>query len=237
MAVHDDSFQVKNIKRGAVPILELKRAINDLIAPTVNTALDSVREYWKKNKAQETLEQVESGINTGHEDAETIVKNTPTTSMKITEDKTDDEISANKDKVLGDAISKNKAAWETKFAAQPFTIVPSEWQGKHFVESAYTKDGAVMKYNQRHLFHQTVNEIKINLEKLDLEDKEAILETAKDLNTMIDLLLISYTKAEGEFNNDSLNQVTPDEVVEDLRMNWGTFLDRYIKKWKQNKNN
>ena len=46
---------------------------------------------------------------------------------------------------------------------------------------------------------------------------------------MIDLLLISYTKAEGEFNNDSFSQVTPEEVVEDLRMNWGTFLDRYTK--------
>ena len=38
-----------------------------------------------------------------------------------------------------------------------------------------------MKYNQRHLFHQTVNEIKINLEKLDLEDKEAIVEMLKIL--------------------------------------------------------
>ena len=235
-AVHDDSFQVKNIKRGAVPILQLKRTINDLIAPTVNSAIASVREYWKKNKAQDTIEQVESGINTGHETAEAVVKNLPNTSMKITEGKTDDEINANRDKILGDTINKNKVAWETKFAAQPFTIVPSEWQGNHFVESAYTKEGAVMKYNLRHLFHENLNEIKSNLEKTDIEDKEVIIEMAKDLNTLIDLLLMSYTRAEGDFNDDSF-QATPEEVVEGLRMNWGTFLDRYIKRWKKDKLN
>ena len=236
-AVHDRSFQVKNIKRGASPILELKKLINHKISPTIKTAIDTVREVWDKNKSADDLEKQASGLSTDHDEAENIVKNTPGSKMKIVEGKTEDEIKENREKIVGNIIKQNQAAWETKFAAQPFTIVPSEWQGKHFLESAYTRDGAVMKYNQRHLFHQTINDIKADLEKASIEDKDAIVEVAKKLNTMIDLLLISYTKAEGDFSSDSFTKVTPEEVVEELRMNWGTYLDRYIKKWNQSSDN
>lgn len=236
-AIHDRSFQVKNIKRGAVPTLELKKLINNLIAPTVHEAISECQKVWAKTAALEEKEKTQSGILTGHEEAEEVVKNTPSTGMNITSDKPEEEILKDRERMIGEVIKQNQVAWETKFASQPFTIVPAEWQGNHFVETAYDKNGAILKYNYRHLFHQTLSQIKNDIENVSGDDKETVLELAKELNTMIDLLLISYTRAEGQFHNDSFSNVTPEDVVEDLRMNWGTYLDRYLKKWKQNKNN
>lgn len=48
-AVLDSQFTVKNIKRGSVPIRELKQALKERIEPTRQKALEQIRNHWKES--------------------------------------------------------------------------------------------------------------------------------------------------------------------------------------------
>ena len=59
----DRVFQVKNIKRGAVPIHELKQAIYELINPTVLNYQGEIRRIWDE-KAEKKKEEERQRVNT-----------------------------------------------------------------------------------------------------------------------------------------------------------------------------
>ena len=94
------------------------------------------------------------------------------------------------------------------------------------MQVGHTAKGAVLSYNDRHPFHKKLLEIKQVIEKN--EDPKNTILAAKKLNNIIDLLLISYCKAELTFDNE--DKMTAEELVEELRINWGRFLQRYLKK-------
>ena len=73
-AVHDKSFVVKNIKTGAKPKKELKRAITAAAGPLYKNALQKVLQQWDKYEADLEIESRNSTTGTGHEVAENIAK-------------------------------------------------------------------------------------------------------------------------------------------------------------------
>jgi hypothetical protein len=123
-----------------------------------------------------------------------------------------------------------RAQWETKFETQPFTIIDNSWKSSEFVQVGHTAKGAVLSYNSRHPFHKELYKIKEIIEKNN--NPEDTIKAAKKLSSLIDLLLISYCKSELAFDYD--DEMSPEELVEDLRMNWGRFLERYLKKINDN---
>jgi hypothetical protein len=54
---------------------------------------------------------------------------------------------------------------------------------------------------------------------------------AKRLKLLIDLLLISHSKAEAMFNPS--DTYTVEKLLEQLRMNWGHYLSNYIDTYKR----
>jgi hypothetical protein len=229
-AKFDKQFTVKNIKRGAVPVIELKRAISEKVKGVITNLRVKIKEQWKEYHAQQLINESESGITTGHEDAEKVL---------IKQVKTKDPLTIKSDKkelekkitsqLLDERHKKQRAEWEAKFKSQPYTILDSEWAGSEFVELGYTKEGAVMKYNLTHPLHVEIAEL-INAMEAET-DAEKMKAKAKRLKGIIDLVLISYCKAE--------KQVDPDDKVtnvfdflEDLRKNWGNYLRRYIRDYK-----
>ena len=223
----DKSFIVKNIKRGAVPVLTLRHAINDKIKGITKQALEKVRDDWAKYEQEKKDEEKKNKTFTGHEEAENIAKKTPQEKNTLTKDKDPKKLTQEAtDKLLTEQQKQMRAQWETKFETQPFTIIDNSWKGNEFVQVGHTAKGAVLSYNDRHLFHKKLLEIKKIIEKSD--NPEDTREAAKKLNNLIDLLLISYCKAELAFDNE--DKMTPEDLVEDLIINWGRFLERYLKK-------
>ena len=55
-AVHDKSFVVKNIKTGAKPVRELKKAITAAAGPLYKNALEKVKQQWDKYEADLEIE-------------------------------------------------------------------------------------------------------------------------------------------------------------------------------------
>ena len=67
-------FVVKNIKTGAKPVRELKKAITAKVGPLYKNALEKVKQQWDKYEADLEIEARRSNTGTGHEIAENIAK-------------------------------------------------------------------------------------------------------------------------------------------------------------------
>ena len=225
-ANHDKSFVVKNIKTGAKPIRELKRAISAAAGHLFKNGCEKVTEQWEKYAADYIIEQKKSGTSTGHEDAENIAKGQKGPKDRLTEGKNEKELANTALEMLNEKERQARAAWEAKFKSQPYTIVDSEWKGDDFVQIAYTKDGAVMKYNLSHPLHKEIISISASME--NESDPEKLKLNAKRLKVVNDLILLSFCKAEKQ-NDDSLEISNTEDFLEDLRLNWGRYLKRYVK--------
>jgi hypothetical protein len=225
-AVLDRAFTVKNIKQGAVPTRELKETLAEHIEPTRNTALDAVREKWAQSRAKKQQGEQQKGTSTGHESAENTAKETPIPRNVIDQSKDQEkEAEAFVEKWRQDADEEEKAAWREKFKGQPFTIVDDEWRGPHFFETYHMGGSSVLSYNNRHIFFEDLREIQATLDQQSGNNPEA----AK-LRDLVDILIMSYGKAEAMFDNEL--QMRAEDFSDQLRAAWGNYLKSYIKTWR-----
>lgn len=227
-AILDREFTVKNIKRGAVPSQELKEKLRDMINPTRNTAVEEVQKDWKQKNLQEQSDsRKQKGLLTGHEKAEEIAKQTATDKNK---DKKLDPKAVEK---AADSVAKNsdeREQYKQIFGQQPFTIVDDQWSGNSFWEVTHMGGADLLRYNQRHKFFEVLSEIRKRI-----RDGETSIDLTEDLISLVDLLLISYAKAEQKYSADE--QFTAEELLELQRNNWGDYLRQYLKTAEQNRGN
>lgn len=224
-AVLDKVFMVKNIKRGAVPIPQLKDAIHKAITSTRKTCVERVQEVWAAEKAQRAIEKEKSAVDTGHSDAEEVAGKTKTARTQIDKGKDlDSEAKKLADRLEADATERERSQWVTKFKSQPFTIHDGKWKGTTFFDPHFLGGTAVLEYNMQHVFFEILNEIR-----RAIDDEENLQDNAHRIKTLIDLLLISFVKAEGMF--DQGLELKSEDFVEQLRANWGNYLQSYVKTW------
>lgn len=224
-AVLDSAFMVRNIKRGAVPIKELKVLIKDKIEPTRNTAIQTVQEVWQRVKAEK--DKSSSKANGAHSEAEVAAKATPSPKNIIDVDKNlDEEAKKITEALLTDATQQQKTQWETKFKSQPFTIMDAYWKGSDFIETDHLGGADVIKYNTNHAFFHEINSIKDELNK-----SSDSTEIARKIIALLDLLLMSFSKAEAMFEKGE--KLSPENFSEVLKNQWGNYLSSYIKSWRE----
>lgn len=228
-AVLDRAFEVKNIKRGAVPSKQLKQHIKELIQPTRDHCLEEVRKIWAANKQKKKEEdaQKEDKVKRAgdHERSEKVAKKTPTDSSVIDEGKDFDKEADQFINNLGDQYDdEQKAALKGIFSTQPFSIMEQTWAGPQFFESHHLGGKSVLDFNMRHTFFEIVYGIIA-----DLEGDGDPYVAAKSLKDLLDLLIIAYAKAETRFAKDQ--EMDAETFLEMLRSNWGQYLMSYVKTW------
>ena len=226
----DKSFVVKNIKTGAKPVKELKRAITSAAGHLFQSACTRVTDQWDKHLADILIEAKNSGTLTGHEEAENIAKGQKGPKDRLTEGKDENDLRKKALEILDEKEKRQSAAWEAKFKSQPYTIVNSEWKGDDFVQIAYTKDGAVLKYNLAHPLHKEIENITSSME--DETDPVKLRNNAKKLKVVSDLIMLAYCKAEKQ-NDETIDIPNTEDFLEDLRLNWGRYLKRYVNDYKE----
>lgn len=227
-AILDKSFAVKNIKRGAVPVATLKQAIKEEIKPTILNFREQISEHWKKRKiekAQEKLaQQSEDGTSTGHEEAEGVAKKSDTQKPKATPETQANAIEL-ASQIKANETAERQAAWATKFASQPYTLIDESWKSPEFIEIHPLGGTDVIKYNLKHPFIEELYNLVEQIQNSDI-DKEL----AMKLKSLIDLLIISYAKSESMF--DKQKEFKAEKFFEDLKINWGQYLKSYLETWK-----
>jgi len=226
-AVLDRAFTVKNIKQGAVPSRELKETLAEHIEPTRKTAIEEVRELWAKNKVKKTTTVNTKSVLTGHEFAERAAEEAKIPKNVI--DKNKDPVFETREfveKWRKDADETEKAAWREKFKNQPFTIIDEEWKGPHFFDTYHMGGSSILSYNNRHSFFEELQKISSILVR-EAEENPVALE----LRALIDILIMSYGKAEAMFDNEM--QLRAEDFAEQLRSQWGYYLKSYIQSWRE----
>jgi hypothetical protein len=232
-AVLDRAFTVKNIKRGAVPVYDLKRAIYDQMKPTMDSANRIVSDFWKDSKAKKDQQERDNnslGVVTGHEAAEAVAAKTPTDKSSIDKHKTPEQTKNEAEKIATevrkDGDQQKRDALAAKFASQPFTIIDENWRGPDFFETNHLGGKDVIRYNLEHPFFQ---EIYKNIDQNSVGGSQSA--SNQKLGELVDLLIISYSKSEAKFERDQ--SMTAEDFIEFLRVNWGQYLKSYLNTWKR----
>lgn len=225
----DRAFTVKNIKRGAQPVPQLRKVLKEKITPTRNSVLEKVRAAWAAEELRQATPDAggQDSFNSGHTKAESVAKRARSKTPAGPLDKNVDPQKSQNDVLaaLQSYDDLQKAALKAQFASQPFTIVNEQWPGKDFLETNHMGGTALLKYNMRHDFHRKTKELMDAL----TQSPESAPQIAEKLKTLIDLTFISYAKAETMFDREE--SLTAEAFIDHLRANWGRFLEVYVKTW------
>ena len=217
----DSCFDVKNIKRGANPEVELKRLIKEKITPTYKTALSNIRKLWDENKKADENERDDGGRSShfGAEQAAKRIDSKLQSSRKNAEVSIEEATKKIADETLADLENVEREKILALFEAQPFTISNSNWRGSVHWELEHYGGKTLLQYNLSHIFFKKYYEIVDAL----IEDDAA----ARKLKDLIDLMHISIAKSQSMFSEDSMS-------ISNFNNQWGMFLENYVRNWSEN---
>jgi hypothetical protein len=224
--VLDMAFVVKNIKRGAVPNTDLKVALKKKLQATINKTREDVQDFWKKKSTEpDPGVDLPAGVG-GHEQSQKIAQVASVPAGKLAADM-DTEIEIDKVSLgLSDGKKDEAARWKAIFQSQPFTIGEKGWPGATFVDIHYMGGSDALIYNNRHKFFEIFNIIRS-----EVKDGINLEFNAERLTTLIDMLLIAYAKAESSMSPSE--KMSPNDLIDHLKNNWGHFLKTYLTTWQE----
>jgi len=235
--VLDRYFSVKNIKRGARFVRQLREEIEKLIGPSILQCRKDVKACWDKNKQQDVSEKVET--QTSHDDAETAVQSANPVPSKAGAKKTEEEKVAEVRDILS-PIVKSEAelnAWLESVQSKPCTIVDNEgthWKGSTFLDIIPQGGNTIIEYNRAHDFFRFIYELLADLDEArSKKDHDGVAEIAHRLKVAIDLLFMAYAKAEGVLDPEHEQRI--DETLQILRTNWGANLQNFVRSYLNSK--
>jgi hypothetical protein len=226
----DRSFHVKNIKRGAVPSTELKKAIAEKVIAWIKKQREEISDHWKK-KHNEPEPGEETPIGGGsHKRSEKIAGKAGVPLGRIEEGKDYGTEIDNAAKAVSGNKLEEEARWKAKFLSQPFTIGELAWPGPTFVDIHFMGGSDALFYNTRHIFFEILSSIK-----QEIKDGINVEFNAERVTVLIDMLLIAYAKSESMLNlNDKLTAL---DLIDRLKSNWGQYLKTYMTTWQKDFDN
>lgn len=222
----DECFKVRNVKKGAEPFNGLRDKLKELIFKTVENLRQQIRVTWGKTEAHE---HQTAGV---HSEAEEIAAKTEARSPKpragqdVSEKERDEKI-RDAAKILTQENPDRQESVEDQIRRRPFTVVAASWPGSEIFEIEHLGSNVIVKLNMRHPFYQAV--YRPLLDRLDAMSADSHSEEERELarltQTGLDLLILSYARAEGMHANGS-------EHYSDLRTQWGMYLKNMVQEWK-----
>jgi len=218
-AVLDKAFTVKNIKRGAVPTPDLREEIQNQINPTRKQVKKDVKDLWDEEKARE-------GEGNDHDQAESIFSNTTTPRNVIDKDKAPEQEAPKIAERFGGDDETEVEKLKTKLLQDLITIEEKHWLGSDFFNTNHYGGKDYLVYNKSHQFFEKLDKI---MERILVEYPDS--QVHKDLKTLIDLLLVSYSKSEAMFPAGKTMRV--EDFIESIKTDWGKYLNQFIRTWNE----
>jgi hypothetical protein len=220
--VLDRAFTTKIIKRGANPVPDLRKHIYEKLSPWIRKQRETVSRDWKETEIDSASNPLaQPSI---HHLSEVIAKKTATQKSLIAIDKDPAKSAEDLAKQLAQGNEEKRTHLESQFKNQPYTVVETTWPGGTFIDIQHMGGSDALLYNQMHVFFVALSNIRKNI-----ESSSEISEDARRLTTLIDLVLISYAKAESLFRPD--DHLSATHFIDTLKSNWGNLLKNYIENW------
>jgi hypothetical protein len=230
--VLDNWFQVKNIKRGAAPLKELREELQKRINSIRKTLVEKVQNYWNTLEEPHTP-PVGMDHDPKHSESTQIAKDT------IQDIKPKDIFSKDKEPEneienfiktrFGDITPEKAIAFIEYFRSRSITILERPSNSANFFETTHFGNGkSNITYNTNHVFSnkyfQILNDLKSSEDSINNLNQQQVL-------ILVDLLLIAYSMAESQFDKDA--KLRAEDFLEDLMRNWGKFLRDLLKTWNE----
>ena len=226
----DNWFQVKNIKRGAAPLKELREELEKQVNPKRASLVKEVQKYWDKIE-EPPPPPTGVGVPTSHGKSAKIASDT------IQDTKPKDNLSKDKepeneiDKFIksrfGDVPPDKAKAFVEYFRNNLITILERPSNSANFFEITHFGSGkSNITYNTNHVFSSKYFQI---LNDLKTEDTANL--NQQQILILIDLLLIAYSMAESQFDPEATYKA--EDFFEDMMRNWGKFLRDLLKTWSE----
>ncbi|WP_280181756.1 ATP-binding protein [Nocardia farcinica] len=218
----DEFFQVRNVKRGAVPVDKLREELRKWLDRPVRAGRRRIRKHWDEVETQkrattqahdevtDVVAQVEKTAPMGQAGKQL----TEQQSQQLIQDLFDD---------LGITDDKEQAEQvREQIDSKPITLVDGGWPGKEIFEITHLNGKAIVRLNHRHPF---IRDIYDPLKAVADEgasglDREELVALARKAEKGLDVLFLAYAKAE--------NLHTDPEQFDDLRSYWGQFTRSYL---------
>lgn len=222
----DSEFSVKNIKRGAVPVRELKVKILELIKPTFQTQLAKIRDYrqrLKREKEDDNKEDnVEIGVSGIHSATNTLLKEAKATLLKNDRKKPEEA-----DLRIAKAVNPEIEGAEIKkvidgLRDNGITIDEREALGEEFIIMEHGNNLKTLLYNTNSTFYKSYRSILDEIEKKDSG-------IAEDYRILMDLIFVGYMLAEAKI--DPEEEFDGATFTTEIKSNWALSLTKILKKW------
>jgi hypothetical protein len=228
----DNWFQVKNVKRGAAPLKELREELQRRINTIRATLIKEVQSYWDSLN-EPTISPKGVNVDQNH------IKSTRIATDTIEDTKPKDKLSKDKEPEneiekfiksrFGDIPQDKANAFIDYFRNNLITILERPSNSANFFEITHFGSGkSNITYNTNHVFSNKYFEI-INDLKSDESSTNNI--NQQQILILIDLLLIAYSMAESQFDPDA--NYKAEDFFEDMMRNWGRFLRDLLKTWSE----
>lgn len=223
----DECFQVRNVKKGAEPIDALRDKLSALIHKSVMTMRKEVSTHFDEEEARVQMDQ---GV---HAEAERIAAETQRTARKpqagkeMPKEEVERRIDQAAETLVKDVPEPlkpvKKAQVKAKIEQQPVTIIPEPWPGQEMIQISHLGSQALVKLNMQHPFYQNIYAKLLAAEQQDDDPKTKDLAKATRLG--IDLLIVGYARAEGQFADTS--------QFDHLRTHWGLEVRTLVEHWRK----
>lgn len=223
----DQEFAVKNIKRGAIPVRELKKKIVEILRPTFRTKLEIIRNRWNEIKRENENNTNESNkvinVSDTHGVTNKLLREHKNTLLK--RDKAGKEENNNKivKKIKPNAKDNELQKIIQGLQENGITIDEREFIGDAFIDIDHGNALKTMFYNTNSTFYAAYKEI---LEEIKSKNEEV----ANDYKVLIDLIFVGYMLAESQI--DPEEETSGKMFIEELKSNWSISLSKILKKWK-----
>ena len=218
----DECFRVRNVKKGAEPIDQLRDKLKSVINQPLNTARNRVQKHYiEEENKQKATEAV-------HHDAEQIVAETQNTAPKAKAG-TDVPEEEKKKRIKKGAETSGRPT--ESLEKLPYCVIDDHWPGKDFMTIEHLGANTIVRLNNRHPFFTRIYSKVLNASKGrggeggngESMSPQEVQELARVVRLGLDLLLMAYAQAEGQNQH-------PEETYGDLRTNWGMFLHNTIER-------
>jgi hypothetical protein len=229
----DNWFQVKNIKRGAAPMAELREELKERINKIKKSLNNELTKYWDSLEATKVT-PVSIEIDPNHNKSTKIAKDT------IVDTKPKDNFSKSKEPEseigkfvksrFGDLPPEKAQQFVEYFRTQVITIIESPSNSANFFEITHFGNGkSNVAYNTNHVFTSKYFQIMNDLKSNENQDEDSRKLNQQQILILIDLLLISYTMAESLFDPNANMKAA--DFFEDMMRNWGKSLRNLLNTW------
>ncbi|MEU7990098.1 ATP-binding protein [Streptosporangium canum] len=219
----DEFFQVRNVKRGAVPVAKLREKLREWLDRPVRAARRQIRAHWGEVATQKhaTTQEHQDTIDAAARAEKTAPMGQA--GKHLTDEQSEELLQELFDDlgIKGDEEKTEQVREQVE--SKPFTLVDAGWPGKEIFEITHLNGKAIVRLNHRHPFIRDIYDPLKTVAKngsngLDLEE---LVNLARKTEKALDLLFLAYAKAE--------NMHRDPEQFDDLRSYWGQFTQAYLK--------